>query len=88
MISYSPASHVDGSKASGAVGYEGNVQVFASKDVFEDIIALLVPEADISSFEHLIPRLSKPIGVSSLYFFPVVAQHVMLTLLSNLVVAT
>lgn len=65
----------------------GDSQVAASIDVVEETIALLVPEADISPFEGLVPRHSEPIGAPSLYCFPGMAQYIMSTMLSNLMAA-
>lgn len=66
----------------------GDAQVVISKDVREDMAILYVPDAYISSFEDLIPRNPKPRGAPSRYYFPAVAQHVISTMLSNLMVQT
>lgn len=59
----------------------------ASLDVAEDTIALLMLEADICPFEHLISGPSKPLGAPSISFFLSMIQHIMSTLLSNLTAA-
>lgn len=61
------------------LGYRigGDAKVAASPDVAEDMTVLLVPEADVSPFESLIPKYSEPIGVPSFHFFLDVSQQIM-----------
>lgn len=42
-----------------------------------DTTTLLVPEANVSPLESLVPRPLELIGTPSLYFFPGVAKHIM-----------
>lgn len=57
-------------------------------DAEERAVDLLLSEADVSTFEGLIRRSLKPVGASSVKFFPVVVQYVMSTMVSNLMAET
>lgn len=81
-----PASHADESKASRDVMLGGDSQAVSTKDVAQDMTTLLPKSGYFSFFEGLIPRPLEPMGVPSLY--PLVARHVISTMLSLLVVAT
>lgn len=59
-------------------------QIVAPTSVTEDITAVFATEVDTSPFEGLISRPLEPIGSSSLFFSPSVAQYVISTLLLNL----
>lgn len=84
----SPSFHVDRPKTSANIAPKCDAKVTPSLDVAEDKTNLLVPKGNIFPFKGLVSRPSEPIGVPSLYFFLCMAQHIMTTMLSNLMAAT
>lgn len=65
-----------------------DMKVATPPSVTEDITALLVTEANTSSFNGLIPRPSEPIGAYSLFFSPSTAHYVISTMLLSLIAAS
>lgn len=62
--------------------YSANIEVPPPSSTITD---LLTTGMDTSPFEGLIPRPSEPIGVPSLFYSPSVAQHIISTLILNVV---
>lgn len=76
-------AYTNESEASKDITPRDDAQAITPMDVKEDTSASLVQETYVSPFECLLPRPLEPVGVPSLYFFPVMAQNVMSTMMSN-----